>query len=164
MGGYFLKTHYKSIGTYPEKAIHFPEGNFRMAEEFSQADFFLLYETRKGDRPGLEGAGALWALGHPLGKVIRIPTQKVNGRRFSLAVPIELTTALLDRTQGVAAARVQEIIERPLGFVGGVWELTGEQFILLCRELEGCLEHEERYKSKRTNYRTAASLAAAAQQ
>jgi len=143
VGGYYLKTHYKSIGSYPEKAVHFPAGCDRLAREFAVCDSFLFYETKKGDRPGLAGAGAIWGMGQPAGEVIAIAGQEVNGRTYTLAVPVRLITALKDRSLGVPAPRVQEVLGRPLGFVGGLWELTPEQFFLLLRELEERIARED---------------------
>jgi hypothetical protein len=143
VGGYYLKTHYKSIGSYPDKAVHFPEGCDQLARDFAACDSFLLYETKKGDRPGLEGAGTIWGMGQPAGGVIAIAGQEVNGRTYTLAVPVRIILAVKERNRGVPAPRVQEIVGRPLGFTGGLWRLTPDQFFILLRELEECISQEE---------------------
>ena len=143
MGGFFLKTHYRSIGFYPEKAVHFSAIHQGIARSFAKGEAFLLYETKKGDRPGLMGAGAIWGVGYPLGKVVSIRPQEVCGMNYSLAVPVLVTSWLADRTRGVPAGRVQALLGRPLGFVGGVWELELQEYEILARELADCVAKEE---------------------
>ncbi len=153
MAGYYLKTHYKSVGPYPDKAVHFPEGCDQLAREFAACESFLFYETKKGDRPGLAGAGTIWGVGQPVGEVVSIAGQEVNGRIYTLAVPVRLTMALRDRNRGIPAPRVREILGRPLGFTGGLWKLEPKQFFLLLRELEERIAREELLGIKLTEWK-----------
>lgn len=76
MAGYYLKTHYKSVGPYPDKAVHFPEGCDQLAREFAACESFLFYETKKGDRPGLAGAGTIWEWDSLWGKLSPLPVRR----------------------------------------------------------------------------------------
>jgi hypothetical protein len=62
---------------------------------------------------------------------------------MQMAVPLQVIKSLRDRTRGIPALRVREVVGRPLGFAGGIWNLPPDQFVLLRQELEGHIAQEE---------------------
>ena len=142
----------KALALTPIKRSTFPKAVTSWPGSLPPANPSFLRD-KKGDRPGLAGAGTIWGVGQPVGEVVSIAGQEVNGRIYTLAVPVRITMALRDRNRGIPAPRVREILGRPLGFTGGLWKLEPKQFFLLLRELEERIAREELLGIKLTEWK-----------